>query len=121
MRGREIALAAGLVIVALLVIGLWSGGMMGYGRGGPYGGRMGPGMMGGFGFGWGIVALLFWALVIGGVVFLIVRLLDQNPSPAGPHARERQQSDSALDILRERYARGEITKEEFDQMRRDLQ
>jgi uncharacterized membrane protein len=30
------------------------------------------------------------------------------------------QHDGALQILRERYAKGEITKEQFDQMRRDL-
>ena len=29
--------------------------------------------------------------------------------------------DSALDVLRERFARGEITKEQFEQMRKDLQ
>jgi putative membrane protein len=34
--------------------------------------------------------------------------------------RERRGSDTALEILKQRYAKGELTKEEFDQMKRDL-
>ncbi len=117
MRGRDIALVAVLVLVVVLLFSFLGGGMMGYGWGGPYGGWMGPGMMGGLGLGWGILMLLFWALVIGGVVLLVVRLTGSGPAttPGGSGAHDR-----ALDILRERYARGEITKEQFDQMRRDL-
>lgn len=69
------------------------------------------------GHGWGgmgLGMLLFWSLVIGGIVML-VRCL----SGAGEHGvggRER----SALDILKERYARGEIERDEFEQKKRDL-
>ncbi len=115
MRDRDIGVTAGVVVVVVLLFGFLGGGMMGFGG-------FGPGMMGGYygGFGyapwWGIVMFLFWALVIGGVVFLIGRLVRQ-----GSQTSQGGSQDSAMDILRQRYARGEITKEQFDQLRRDLE
>lgn len=106
-----------LIIVLLLVL-LGGAGMMGFGM-------MGPGMMGGYGGyggmmgGWGynpigwILALVFWVLIIGGVVWLVVWLARS----AGGTPR----SDSAIEILRARYARGEITKEQFDEMKKNLE
>jgi putative membrane protein len=79
-------------------------------------------MMGGFdGFGGGMAfggigMLLFWGLVIAGVVVLVRWLSSEKSS--GPASRSPEKS--ALDILGERYARGEIGKEEFEQKRRDL-
>ena len=57
--------------------------------------------------------LVFWVLVVVGVVVLIKWLADQS---TGRDTREK----SALDILRERYARGEIEREEYEQKKRDL-
>ncbi len=114
MRDRDIFAIAGVVVLVVLLFGFLGGGMMGFG--------FGPGMMGrfygGYGFApwWGIVMLLFWALVIGGGVILVSRLVRQGePTSQGGH------ESSALEILRQRYARGEITKEQFDQMRRDIE
>ena len=56
---------------------------------------------------------MFWILVIVGVVVLVKWLVDQ--SSAGNGSRNK----SVLEILRERYARGEINREEFEQKRRD--
>lgn len=54
---------------------------------------------------------VFWGLVITGIVLAIRRLATQG--------RESRQ-DSAPDILRQRYAREEINKEEFEAKKRDL-
>lgn len=56
--------------------------------------------------------LLFWALVIGGIVWLFSNLR--------PRETARVPEDP-LDILRRRYASGEITKDQYEEMRRDLQ
>ena len=63
------------------------------------------------GFGW-IFMILFWVLVILAIVALAKWL--SSTRDGGPIRRP-------LDILQERYARGEITREQYEQMRRDLQ
>lgn len=65
------------------------------------------------GFGW-IFMLLFWALVILGI-FAIIKWLAGEASSRGAPAQK-----SALQILEERYARGEIERAEFEQKKRDL-
>ena len=69
-------------------------------------------MMGGFGLlGW-IPMLIFWALLILGVVALFRYL--------GGSGRSGDKGRSPLDILKERYAKGEIDKKEFEQMKKDI-
>ena len=71
-----------------------------------------PGMMH-FGFG-GISMWLLLIVIIGLVVYLIVRA-QKNQSSAGQRGGE-----TPMDIAKERYARGEITKEEYEQLKKDL-
>jgi putative membrane protein len=80
---------------------------------------MGPGMMGGWGMGWigMIFMLVFWVLVIVGLVFLIKWLIQTTSSGK----TDGLKGPKAIDILKERYARGEISKEEFENMKQDLQ
>lgn len=75
----------------------------------------GYGFMGGFGF---FVMILFWGLVIWAIIALVQSVSRNNTqSVGGPSS---VQSDTALEMLRKRYAKGEITKAEFDQMKKDL-
>ncbi len=76
-------------------------------------GNWGYGGPGFFGMGFGM--LLFWALLIVGVVVLLRRLATGSDRRAPP-----SEGASALDILAQRYARGEIDRAEFEQKRRDL-
>jgi len=80
---------------------------------------MGPGMIGGWGMGWFgmIFMLVFWVLVIVGLVFLIKWLIQTTSiGKTVGHSGSK-----AIDILKERYARGEISKEEFESMKKDIQ
>jgi putative membrane protein len=73
----------------------------------------------GFGFaggGMGIGMLLFWALIIGALVVLLRGIGGGKSGGGEPGVRGK----TPLDILGERYARGEIDKTEFEQKRRDL-
>lgn len=69
---------------------------------------------GGMGFG-GVGMLLFWGLIVVVVVLLAWSFVGRSSG-----ARESGSAKTALDIIRERYAKGEIDKEEFEQKRHDL-
>ena len=59
-------------------------------------------------FGWG-----FWAIVIMVVVVIVAILISRESS--------KKTSKSALDVLKKRYAKGEISKKEFEEKKHNLQ
>ncbi len=83
-------------------------------------GNWGYGMGLGFGLGW-IFQILFWALII----WLIVSLVrHRSISCCGGHwgeGEKHKKEDAALEILKQRYAKGEISEEEFEKMKNKLQ
>lgn len=80
---------------------MWGSDMMGWG--------------GGWGWGWfGLIhTVLWWFLIILGIVVLVKWL-------SGGASRKETPERRALEILAERYARGEINREEFEQKKKDL-
>ncbi len=65
----------------------------------------------GLGFGW-LFTIIFWALVILGIVYIFKMISERS--------RGTEKGETALDILKKRYAKGEITREEFEKTKSDL-
>lgn len=116
-------------IVALVVIGvlLLLPLLGGFGMMGGWG-TMGPGMMGGgwsgapwaggrWAEGWGMpfLGMLFWLLILVGIVLVITSLV-RSKGTCG-HAG---QDEAPLEILKRRLASGEITREEYDAIKKEL-
>jgi putative membrane protein len=78
----------------------------------------------GFGFGMGGIIMVIVVVVVVGLCILFIAALfpktASNNATGGPVERV-EPSQSAKDIVKQRDARGEITKEQFEQMRRDLE
>ena len=103
-----ITAAAIVILLAVLSPFLMMGGMM-----------MGPGMMGGWGgvvSPWpGMLVSFFWLLILAGIGLVAVWGFRRMSSGEAGSIRQ------PLDILKERYARGEVTREQFEQVRKDLE
>ncbi len=73
----------------------------------------GPGYL--FGGPWGmIIGIIFWALVIYGIFYIISRLVKQSSG-------DIRKEETPLEILKRRYASGEIDVEEFARRKKDLE
>ena len=78
-------------------------------------------MMTGFGMGWGgywlIGMILFWIVLIAGVAWLFRSL----SSPNSQNQQLNQGGINAREILDQRYAHGELDREQYQAMKKDLQ
>lgn len=74
-------------------------------------------MFEGFGYGMGgggmFMMGLFWIVIIVGSIYLIKALMGKG--------HDKEQTESALDILKKRYAKGEISSDEYEKIRKDLE
>lgn len=114
---RALVVALGLLLVVALGFSALMGGVMGPGMAGQ--GPVGPTMMPGHGWMWGLgmgfgglVMLTFWGALIVGIV-LLVRSMGVGGGPLSHR--------TPLDTLKRRYAAGEITREQYELMRKDLE
>ncbi len=87
--------------------------------------RYGPGMMwhDGYGGGFGMIfGPIFMILILAAIVFGIVWLLRATGAlgPSGAGRGPAESSNKALDVLKERFAKGEIDAKEFDERKRLL-
>jgi uncharacterized membrane protein len=117
---RNIGRLVGVILVALSVLALFvlfgGAAMMGFGGYNTRLGMIGAGMMGGYNLlGWAVPPV-FWALLIGLIGLLVIRL-ESGPRRTSTSSRL---GGSPLDILKSRYAKSEITKEQFSEMRKNL-
>jgi putative membrane protein len=119
---RTLFIALGALLVVALIFSALMGGMMGPGiMGSPQTAQsaFGPGMMRGHGWMWGLgmglgglVMLAFWGVVIVGAILLI-------RSVSGAYGGLWH--ETPLDVLKRRYAAGQVTREQYEQMRADLE
>ena len=70
-------------------------------------------MMSGNDWGQGLFMMLFWFIVLVVIVYVVIRLLKNHETHTNTKA-------SPLDIAKERYAKGEITKDQYEQLKKDL-
>ncbi len=113
MQTRNMAIALAVVLLVIQLLALVAGaamlGMMGSGM---MSNMMGM-LMGFSPFGGIVMLLLPGALVGVGLILLIIWLARQG-------SRSESDGTRALDILRERYARGELNQEQYEQMRNQI-
>ena len=79
------------------------------------------GHMGGWSLGWGIFGMLMMVAFWGAIILLVVFAIRGSVFRGDQVAMTRPpQQDRAMTILQERYARGEINRDDFEERRRAL-
>ncbi|AFN74033.1 hypothetical protein MROS_0792 [Melioribacter roseus P3M-2] len=66
------------------------------------------------GFGWMGFGWIFWLIVIAIIVYLIIKTTNQKQS------ENVYPKETPLEILKKRYAKGEISKEEYERIKKDI-
>ncbi|MFW6102159.1 MAG: SHOCT domain-containing protein [Chloroflexota bacterium] len=103
----------GIILGVIITLPLVFGAISGW----PYGGwgMMGPGMMTGFGWMW--LMPVFWIVFLGLIIWAVVAAVRGS---SGSRGSDFSKADSALELLKRRYARGEIDKQEYEEKKKEL-
>ena len=107
------ALIIGGIIIAVIVILSVVPGLIWGGQGYGYG-MMGSGMMGGYGS--MFLMPILWIAVLGLIIWAVAAAI----RPGESRGSDSATTSSALEVLKKRYARGEINKEEYEEKKKDL-
>ena len=67
-----------------------------------------------WGLGGGIMMIIFWAVIILSIIWIVREVVGRNNSD------KTHRDKSAIETLKERYAKGEIDKKEFEEKKKDL-
>ena len=67
------------------------------------------------------IGIAFMVLFWGGIILLVVWAIRQISGPGRETMSPPPGGSKSLEIARERYARGEITKEQFEQIKKDIE
>ncbi|MDX2447582.1 MAG: SHOCT domain-containing protein [Desulfobacterales bacterium] len=102
------------VSAVLIAVGVWFLYNHSFGAW-PGHGRWAMGLHGMRGGGMGIVMMIFWIVIIAAVVLLLSGVVNGLRG-----TKQNQEGRSSLEILKQRYARGEIDRTEFEEKQRDL-
>jgi len=112
-----------VVIAAVIILAVGTISMMammgGYGWAGCDWNGMGSGMMGPGMMGWGGIGYGWWMPLVG-VIFLVVLIVGLY-LVFSAYRRPERLATTALEILKERYAKGEITEEQYQRMKNEIQ
>ncbi|MDP2730511.1 MAG: SHOCT domain-containing protein [Dehalococcoidales bacterium] len=109
---KTVLIIGGIIVAVFAILSVVPGLLWG----GQYGGwgMMGPGMMGGYGT--MFLMPVLWIVVLGLIIWAVVAAV----RPGESNRSDSAAYSSALDVLKKRYARGEINKEEYEEKKRDL-
>jgi len=107
-----LSMAISIVLIALGVGFLYNYNMDFW----PANGRWAMGHHGFMGGGMGFIMILFWILIIGALVSLLSLLL----SGVSGSRQDSNEASTPINILKQRYARGDIDKVEYEKMKREL-
>jgi putative membrane protein len=117
-----VAIAAAVIAVVVIIVAVFAyfSSRNFYGNG--YGYYGGYGMMGGFGGYWMLFMIPVGLIVLVVIGYAIWRGIAWGGGCGGHygHYASEQERGTAMEILRRRYANGEITKEQFENMRKDI-
>lgn len=68
-----------------------------------------------------ILSMVLWVIIVGLIIYGIVLFTMKQAAKKGNSSAVKEREDSSMEVLRERFARGEIDEQEFEERKAFLQ